>query len=267
MYHAYWALNESPFRGGLDPRFFFQGLSHEEALARLHFLVDDRRRTGMLLGESGVGKSMLLSIFARELRRQGVMTASASAAGASAQELLWSLAAQWGVNPKAHEAAFPLWRRVVDVLAEHRLQELTTVAVIDDADEAATEVRDYLERLTHLETPTDQRLTVVLAAQPSRAQKLGLRLLEQAELRIDILPWNLDDTRGFLTASLAVAGRREPVFTRDAVSQLYELSEGIPRRVKQLADFALAAGAGSDQDLIGAELIEAVYDEIGVVAR
>lgn len=43
MYQAHWGLRESPFRGLLDPKFFYQSPTHEEALARLHFLVEQRR--------------------------------------------------------------------------------------------------------------------------------------------------------------------------------------------------------------------------------
>ncbi len=67
MYLSYWGLAESPFRASLDARFFHQGLAHEEALARLHFLVDEQRTLGLLVGASGSGKSMLLEMFARQL--------------------------------------------------------------------------------------------------------------------------------------------------------------------------------------------------------
>jgi hypothetical protein len=67
MYQAYWGLASSPFRGHLDPRAFHQGPTQEEALARLHFLVDEQRTVGLLLGEAGSGKSLLLEVFAQQL--------------------------------------------------------------------------------------------------------------------------------------------------------------------------------------------------------
>ena len=57
MYQAYWGLVESPFRGGLDPRFYHEGPTQEEAIARLHFLVDGGRPLGLLLGSTGCGKN------------------------------------------------------------------------------------------------------------------------------------------------------------------------------------------------------------------
>ena len=69
MYQAHWGLQESPFRGDLDPKSYYQSPTHEEALARLSFLVGQHRRLGLLVGPSGSGKSLLLEVFAQQLRR------------------------------------------------------------------------------------------------------------------------------------------------------------------------------------------------------
>ena len=65
MYTKYWGLQESPFRGSLDPRYYFNSPSHDEALARLQFVVENQRRLALTLGDSGSGKSLLLQIYAR----------------------------------------------------------------------------------------------------------------------------------------------------------------------------------------------------------
>ncbi|HKD38008.1 MAG TPA: hypothetical protein VKB78_14445, partial [Pirellulales bacterium] len=75
-YRMHWGLTETPFRGGIDPKFFYESPTHEEALARLRFLVEERQRLGMLMGESGTGKSMLLEVVARQLRRGGSQVAN-----------------------------------------------------------------------------------------------------------------------------------------------------------------------------------------------
>ena len=71
MYQSHWGLRESPFRNCLDPQSFYQSPTHEEALARLHFLVEQHRRLGLLLGPAGSGKSLLLEVFAAATRRRG----------------------------------------------------------------------------------------------------------------------------------------------------------------------------------------------------
>ena len=75
MYESHWGLRESPFRGLADPRYFYCSPTHDEALARLSFLVENHRRLGLLLGVPGNGKTLLLNVFGRQLRASGCQVA------------------------------------------------------------------------------------------------------------------------------------------------------------------------------------------------
>jgi general secretion pathway protein A len=265
MYQAYWGLGQSPFRGNLDPRFFHQSAMQDEALARLHFLVEERRTLGLLLGESGSGKSLIFRIFAQALGCVGRQTALVSLAGLDAHEFLWLVAGQLGVEASSTASTFALSRAVTDHLIASRYQQLATILLLDDADVARWEVIDHVVRLAQLDTSRDACLTIVLAAQPRRLYKLGNRLLELADLRIDLEGWEIDDTAAFVKKALAEAGRTTPIFSEAALRHLHGLSDGIPRRVKQLADLALLAGAGGNLSQIEPETIDSVYRELGVV--
>jgi energy-coupling factor transporter ATP-binding protein EcfA2 len=142
MFRKHWGLRESPFRGTLDWRLFFPSPTHDEALARLHFLVEERRRLGLLLGPTGCGKSLVLEVFARRLRRHGAQIANVNLLGADLHEFLWLAAAELGVNPDRRDDPFRLWRGVIDRLAENRYQQLDTVLLLDDADQATPPVLD-----------------------------------------------------------------------------------------------------------------------------
>ena len=50
-----------------------------------------------------------------------------------------------------------------------------------------------------------------------------------------------------------------------ATTRLYELSCGVPRRVAQLADLALLAGAGLELEQVDAATVESAYQELGVL--
>ena len=110
MYLAYWGLACSPFRGNFDPQFYFEGPSQEEALARLNFLVEQRRTLGLLLGESGSGRSQLLELFSRRLGRIGRQVALVHAAGNSLRDFLWAIACQFGAEPMGEISDFALVR-------------------------------------------------------------------------------------------------------------------------------------------------------------
>ena len=265
MYQTHWGLQESPFRGCIDPQFFYESPTHEEALARLHFLVDGRRRLALLLGPSGSGKSLLLEVFADALRRSGRPVAKLNLLGPEPAEMLWQLTAALQLNIEPTDSIAALWRAITDRLFEYRYQQLQTVILLDDADRASRQVLQQVTRLAQYDPSPQSRLTIVPAARSDRIGHLGETLLELAELRIDVEPWQQRDTAEFLNSSLAKAGCDSAVFADPAVARLHELSHGIPRRISQLADLALLAGAGAELDQIDAEVVESAFHELGVV--
>jgi len=265
MYQSHWGLQKSPFRGCLDPDFFFESPVHEEALARLQFLVENRRRVGLLMGIAGSGKSMLLEVLAEQFRRKGQPAAKIDLIGLEPAEMLAMLAARIELNVDPSASMGTLWRAVTDRLTEYRYRQLNTVILLDDADRASQPVLDQITRLARYDQSPESRLTLILTGQRQRIGRLGDTLLDLAELRIEVEPWEPRETAEFLKTSLARAGRESPLFDDPAVALLHELTHGIPRRVSQLADLSLVAGAGAELDTIDAEVVESVYRELGMV--
>ena len=231
----------------------------------MNFLVEERRTLGLLLGEPGAGKSQLLEIFVRGLGRVARQPALVNVGTIDVGQFLWLLAGQLGIELKAQASPFLACRAVTAHLVANRYQEIATILLLDDADMARGDVIDQIVRLAQLDASADAQLTIVLAAQPQRLGRLGERLLELADLRIDLEGWEADDTAAFVKRALAEAGRTSAVFSEAALVRLHELAGGIPRRVKQLADLALLAGAGGNLTQIEADTIETVYRELGVV--
>jgi general secretion pathway protein A len=262
MQLEHWQLNRSPFPAALDVDRFYPSPAHDEGLARLEYLVDAQRRVGVLLGEAGVGKSLVLRVAARRLARRGCAVASVSALGAGTREFLWQLAAGLGAAPRDDADVVRLWRLIADRVVENRLQQVDTVCLIDDAGQAGPDLLTQFVRLTRLDPAPTARWTIVLAAEPSQAKRWSESLRELVDLRIDLRPWTEDDATGFLQTALVEAGRFDPVFDDAALREIHELSGGVPRRVARLADFALLAGAAAEVDTVDAELVRAAYDEL-----
>jgi general secretion pathway protein A len=159
-----------------------------------------------------------------------------------------------------------LARTVVDHLIANRYQQISSVLLVDDADEAREDVLIEVARLAQINVDRNAQMTIILSVQPARIGRIGPRLLDLAELRIDVEPWEADETAAYIKTSLARAGRSTPAFNEAALSRLHELSGGVPRRVQQLADLALLAGAGQNLGQIDAEVIDTVIGELGIVS-
>lgn len=265
MYQSHWGLDETPFQNRPNARFFYQSPTHDEALARLHFLVDHRRRLGLLMGSEGSGKSLLLDVFADQMRESGKQVAKVSLLGVDRLELLWLLADELSLNLSPGQDVPSLWRAVTDRIIEYGYQQLSTAILLDDADRADEQVLTLVSRLAQFDARPESRVTIVLAGRPEQIGRLGEMLLELIELRIDVQPWDQGDTENYIKDTLGKAGRRTPLFADEALQQLHELGHGIPRRISQLADLALLAGAGRDLKQIDADTVESVYHELGVI--
>lgn len=265
MYETYWGLRLPPFRGDEGLKTYVPSPVHDEALARLNYLVEANHRVGLLLGASGTGKSLVLEIAANQWRGVGACVARTSLRARDPREVLFALARGWGLNVDLRATPFELWQGIADRLAENRWQHVPTIAMFDDADRAASDVLDQVIRLAHCEPSVEGRLTVIVAAQGDRLSELGSQLLGLVELRIDLPAWDLTDTHNFLTHSLARAGRAHSAFEQEAVMRIHELAEGIVRRIGLLADLSLLVASAQQLPLVDVHTVETVYDELGVM--
>ncbi len=256
------------------PAGFFASPVHQEALARLQFLVERHQRLGLLLGPSGSGKSLLLELFARELVRSGAAVARVGLLGVEPVEMLCRLGGQLGLWMEPSLPAAVLWRVLDDRLAEYHYERRTVVLLFDDVPEAAPEVQQQVVRLAlahpgarhsarqTTEPGTHEVLSLVAAGRDDQSGRLHARLLDLAELRIELEPWQEEDTTRFVASRLERTGSDAALFEPSALARLHELSGGIPRSVSRLAELALVAGRGQQLKRIDEAVIEAVHREL-----
>ena len=265
MYEIYWGLRFRPFQRQVSAANYVCSPAHDEALARLHYLIEGNHRLGLLLGATGTGKSLVLDVVADQWRRLGATVAKTSLQARDVRETLWSIASGCGADVDRHASTFEIWHALANRLAENRWQNVPTIVLLDDADRAASDVLDHVIRLAHCEPTADSRLTIVLSSQSDRVGELGNQLLGLVELRIDLPAWDLTDTHNYLTHCLARGGRPQSAFAEEAVMRIHELAEGIVRRIGFLADLSLLAAAAQQLPLVDVHTVETVFDELGVM--
>ena len=259
MFASHWNLVSAPFHDTAGV-FFHQGPAQSETLARLDYLVENHRRVGLLLGKRGVGKTLLTS----ELKRKwasSAQVAKVSLHGANTEEMLWQIAAQLGLNPPLDDSPFRTWRRLEDHLAECSLARTPVIVLLDDIDEAYADAVPQIARLAQIDAVGELQLTLILTAHWQRLKRLGRRLLDLVDLRVELTPWEELDVRNYLSASLKAAGCSVCPFDDQAIARIFEFSGGLPRIVRQIAEFALIAGAASRLDTITADVIDSVQGE------
>ena len=264
MYLTHWHLERPPFTAGVDPAAYYEGAPQVEALARLRFLVGQRRQFAVLLGERGSGKSLSLAVFAEECRAAGRIVAPLNLAALAPGELLWQIASGLAIGPRAGEDSSRAFRRLADWARSRPADAPPVVLLADDADQAGPDVLAQLVRLSR--AAGRPWLSSVLVATPARVKRLGDALLEAVDLRIDLEPWDDDDAAGYVQFALLEAGCDRPLFDDEAISVLHALSGGNPRRINRLADYALLGAAAEGLEQVDAGTVEAAHDALGWTA-
>ena len=271
-YWRYWQLNAPPFSGSS----FFRGSTIDEALARIEFLVGNRRSLGGLVGAAGVGKSRLLRYCAANppvgADIPGVQMLRASLLGLAPGELLVDVASRLSGRRfsnqglatqglagqgRTHDAQLA-WTLICDYFQAAQREGTQTVLLVDDSEGATAAAEADLSRLLAMEFP----LTIIFAVEAQLASAVSRSIVERCELQIELPAWDIMQSAEFLAWMSLSLGRSTPVFTDAAVERIQDMSRGIARRIVQLTDLALVAGAVSQADCIDADCIEQVAIEL-----
>jgi general secretion pathway protein A len=271
MYRSYWQLQRRPFDDFASADFYYPGESHQGAMLKLRYAIENRQAGALLAGASGVGKTQLISTLLARLPEHLAPRVHLVFPQMPPDQLLAYIAAELGES----DAAAPVTtiqesaRRIEKILQENARRGRHAVVVVDEAqllvDSGALET---MRLLLNFETTNGAGLTLLLVGQPGILPSLDRlpALEERLGVKCLMRPFTPAETAGYVTHRLQVAGAEANIFTVDAIESLHALSSGIPRRINRLADLALLIGFAEERDEIAAAQVESVSEELVTVA-
>lgn len=271
MYESYWQLREKPFENRTDPRFYYPGESHQAALLKLRYAVENQRGGALLSGASGLGKTLLVSMLRSMLGDRFSPMVHLVFPQMPVEQLLAYLAGQLTrqVDLSGSPSVSQSVRRIEQFLVDNTRDGRHAVLVIDEAHLLeGHRTWEALRLLLNFESDCRPALTLLLAGQPGllvlldRAPQLEERLGVKCLLRA----FTERETAEYVTHRLGVAGAGRPIFEPDAVATLHRLSSGVARRINRLCDLALLIGYAEERRTITAEQLEAVSQELAAAA-
>lgn len=259
-YWRYWKLSGPPFSGEVTEP-LFRGATVDEALARIEFLISNRRHVGSIIGPSGVGKSTLLRHCARNSLATpevpSLKTVRVSMMGKRPGELLAIIATTLSGGRHVSDAA-ETWTNLCDYFQAASREDLHTVLLMDDTESCTAASEEDISRLLSMTFP----LTVLFTIERQMLGGISRNLLDRTELQIDMPAWEISQTAQFLAWTCSRLGRHDPVFTDSAVHRIQQLSNGIARRIVHITDLALVAGAVAQANCVDAECVDQVAWEL-----
>jgi general secretion pathway protein A len=265
----HWQLRERPFELVTDRRFFFQSQEHEEALARLRYLVAERTMyAGLLSGEIGCGKSITGRVFAAGLdpvQHAVVFFENAHFRFADHIRQFARTAGLGDAIARARTAAqvYELARTTVSYL--HDREHRHVVLVFDEAQDLRADTLADLKRLLNLNDDGVGRLTLILIGQPEL--RLCIRahppIDQRISLRYHLGGMQAADCSAYLRHRLRVAGHPTGVLFETGAEQiLASASAGVPREINRLAKLALETARAEGACAVAIGHVQAAIDDL-----
>ena len=252
MYLDYWELAAKPFEPQLaGGDFYFPSESHEGALSKLRYAVQQGRGVAALAGPSGAGKTLLIDRLAESIDPETSPLVRVGFPQLSTRELLAYLAEKLqapAVSANATGAAEESIRRL-ELLAEQNSEKgRRPVVVIDEAhlleDSGALETIRLLDNFRSGGEGAGPAFTFLLVGQMGLLSSVARHPALDERLAVKSLLRSLtaEETSDYVRRRVVAAGAERELFSEAALQQLHALSGGSPRRINRLADLALVVG-------------------------
>jgi type II secretory pathway predicted ATPase ExeA len=266
MYEEFYGLKQRPFTKTPDPRFLFLSRSHEEALARLQYAVEERELV-LLTGEIGSGKTTLTRALMDSLGEKYRVIVIINPQLTPLQ-FLRTVAKRFDIN-----VPYNYKDNLLDAIYEKVYEDyetgITPVIIIDEAQLIPNKnTFEEIRLLTNFQLDYTNLLSLILVGQPDLRKRLNhktyLPLRQRIGLFYHLGPLSESEMRGYVEHRLKISGLEDPLFTEEAVRLLYHYSAGIPRVINSLATSALLEGFGREIRVIDGFLINEAARELGL---
>ncbi|HXP79370.1 MAG TPA: AAA family ATPase [Verrucomicrobiae bacterium] len=265
----FYELRQQPFDVTPDPAYLYLSPSHRDALATLKQGIEHFRGFMMLVAEPGMGKTTLLNKLMEELS-DSARVVFLFQTQCSSRELLCFILNELEVDHTGMDVV-GMHRALNQALLEEMLRGRRFVLIVDEAQNLQEPVLETIRLLSDFETSHSKLIQIVLAGQPQIAETLMAPSLVQLRQRIAALA-NLksltpSETAAYIEHRLRAAGWSDKmIFSSDALDQIAESSDGVPRSINNLCFNALLESFHRGLDVVDADIVKEVAEKLNLEA-
>ena len=263
MYEQYYGLKEKPFSLTPDTDFFYQSVTHQEALNVLLVAIKSGDGFIKVTGEVGTGKTLLCRKLLDALDEQ-YNTIYIPNPYMDSDALLDAVLAEMNISSKLKNNNHLLC--INQYLIEAAKNDKITVIILDEAQSLSIESLEVIRLLSNLETRKKKLVQIILFGQPELDERLAERSVRQLRQRImhayKLQPLNESSVKSYIHHRMIAAGYKGPeLFDDKAKALLFEISQGVPRVINILGNKAMMQSYASGNFYIGKkQIIKAAID-------
>lgn len=242
---------------------YFAGATHEEALARLEYLVETGQRCGLVAGPRGTGKSTVLRVFADKFRSDFTIV-SVEVAAVRAADALERLSNGLGTTTHARGRLNVAWQEVMDGLAGQRHARRPCAVIFDHVDRASADCQEVVRGLLAHETLAGTA-TFVLAFSGEFFPIVAKEWRQLADLKIELAPLTAAETAALVRALLSTVDLPADALDDSAMESLFRLTHGVPRDVVRLCEMSLLSAVHDEKPAISEDVVHSAMRELSLL--
>jgi len=267
MYDDHYGLSGRPFALTPDPKFWFDTATHRKAMAYLGYGLSQGEGFIVITGDVGAGKTTLVGHLMATIDRERLNVIKIVSTQIEADDLLRLVAEGLEVDPHGMTKA-QLLSAIERGLHAVARSGRRTLLIVDEAQALPVSSLEELRMLSNFQAGGHALLQIFLLGQPEFRQRLhGSERLEQLRQRVIAIhhldPMTREEVEPYMMHRLGVVGwRGQPRFTDDAFQAFYKATDGVPRRLNQLAGRVMLFGAIEQLNTIDARVVEMVVADM-----
>ncbi|HEX8948806.1 MAG TPA: AAA family ATPase [Dissulfurispiraceae bacterium] len=253
-------MTTSPFQNVSTPDIYFPSSVHEEARARIFYAIKYDKGSVLFTGEVGMGKTTVGKVVVKRLLDRNINVGIISNPTLEICDFLREILHQLGVKTKV-SGKLDLIHRLNDHFVANYQRGIKTILIIDEA-HLITDVRilEEIRLLLNFQDNDHFLLTLVLIGQPELRKIIhSIPPLEQRlTVKYHLKHLSLEDAKNYIFHRLKHAGTRDSIFTMDAIKMIHRHTQGVPRRINQVCDFALLVGYSEKKHWVDLDTVKKV---------
>lgn len=264
-YTQYFGMKKEPFTENLNSKELLALPGTLAVKQRIEYIL----ATGgvmVVTGDVGTGKSTAIRWSLDQFHKSEINCCYVTANSSSTSELYKQLC--WGVNvnAKSNSKSYLLreFKTTVSDLLEQNKNK--TLVIIDEASLLRTDVFSELHTINQFKFDSEKRFALVLVGQNQLIDKLKYRtsipLASRVMTKAHLPAINEQEMEGYIEHHLKVSGVKARLFTKNAITAVWQGSGGLLRKANLLARGSFVACVKDKEELVTEEHVRRASTEL-----
>jgi general secretion pathway protein A len=265
-------LATAPFADRSEDEFFFPSDQHLRALEFMGHSLWTKARLGVVTADHGCGKSLLIQRLLKDLDER-IVAAAVHREVITAADFLLDILRQFGFSLADNDKTDR--RRMLQRFIDHQaVAGRICLIVVENPQAMHPSVLEELRCMATIESDGMRVLKVLLLGQPSLNLVLDSPRMQElvsaaSVSRFSLGPLSEDQTAAYIAHRLRAAGAEnaDALMPYTLMAQIHACSGGVPARINQLCERALAWTGAEGAPLVTTSALEQAIEELGWQAR